>query len=49
MNKVINLQVFVVNKGIIISEKHNDVNKAMDRGEALVSSLGGRWTITINK
>ena len=49
MNQVINLRVFVVNKGIIINEKHNDVDTAMNRGEALASTLGGRWTITINK
>jgi hypothetical protein len=47
--KHINLRVFVVNKGIIISERHNDVQTAMNRGESLASSLGGRWTITINK
>lgn len=49
MNKVVNLKVFVGNKGIIINEKHNDIDTAMTRGETLASNLGGRWTITINK
>lgn len=49
MNKLINLQVFVVNKGIVISEKHSNIDTAMDRGVVLANNLGGRWTITISK
>lgn len=49
MNKVINLRVFVVNKGIVINEKHNNIDTAMDRGVVLANNLGGRWTITISK
>lgn len=47
--KVINLKVFVVNKGIVISERHNNIDTAMDRGTVLANNLGGRWTITISK
>jgi hypothetical protein len=49
MKPVINLKVFVVNKGIVINEKHNNIDTAMNRGETLAHNLGGRWTITINK
>lgn len=46
--KFVNLSVRVPNSNIVISEYHDTVEKAMDRGDALVRNLGGSWSLTFN-
>lgn len=46
--KFVNLSVRVPNSNIVISEFYETVDKAMDRGDALVRNLGGSWSITFN-
>jgi hypothetical protein len=46
--KFVNVTVRVPNSNIVISESHETVEKAMDRGDALVCNLGGSWSLTFN-
>ena len=46
--KFVNVTVRVPNSNIVISESHETVEKAMDRGDALVGNLGGSWSLTFN-
>ena len=49
--KMFNVTVRIPTSNIVISENHNDVEKAMARGEFLANSLGGSWCMTfkVNK
>jgi hypothetical protein len=46
-----NVTVRIPTSNIVISENHNDVDKAIARGEFLANSLGGSWCMTfkVNK
>ena len=46
--KFVNVTVRVPNSNIVISESHETVEKAMDRGDALIRNLGGSWSLTFN-
>jgi hypothetical protein len=46
--KFINVSVRIPGNNIIISESHDDIEKAMDRGELLAKNFGGSWSITFN-
>ena len=46
--KFVNLSVRIPGNNIVISEFHETIDKAMDRGDALVRNLGGSWSITFN-
>ena len=48
MKKLFNVTVRVPNSNIVISESHETVEKAMDRGDALIRNLGGSWSLTFN-
>lgn len=46
--KLVNVNIRIPGSNIIISESHETVDKAMDRGDALVRTLGGSWSLTFN-
>lgn len=46
--KFINVSVRIPGNNIVISESHDDIEKAMDRGELLARNFGGNWSITFN-
>ncbi len=48
MKKFINVSVRIPSNNIVISEDHDDIEKAMDRGELLARNFGGNWSLTFN-
>ena len=48
MKKFINVSVRIPGNNIVISESHDDIEKAMDRGELLAKNHGGSWSLTFN-
>ena len=46
--KFINVSVRIPGNNIVISESHDDIEKAMDRGDFLAKNFGGNWSITFS-
>jgi len=46
--KFIKVSVRVPGNNIVISESHDNIEKAMDRGDLLAKTFGGNWSITFN-
>lgn len=46
--KFIKVSVRIPGNNIVISESHDNIEKAMDRGDFLAKTFGGNWSITFN-